>query len=814
MKTNRFKFLFAYRNINSNKKSSLVIILTLSLIFCLMILLFGMKSTFSKVYELQAIDNYHQIDIVMTYDEYSSSRLINKREVTDEYSDYIYYSMSFFNLDVLTETDEVFYTKMLSSLPHEFEYLVDEDVLILENEIIVTSTLSKKYNLDIGDVLKFHVLDQVLEYTVGDVIEDEGLFSGLTFYIDKEELMQSVYGFDLTNFGNTLYIDIETEYTVEEVIDALATDADFSDYYIFPTLDWNYIESKAMNLVSMMLALGMIVILAIFMVLDSLFPIISKDIIQQQGVVSTLGGDKKFIWHVSLIQWLVYSGISFIIGVILALLVTNLGIHAYGIKGYIPLELLPLLFSFVAILIYIVSRAYISYRKQYKESSILLSKDKRYKKYHTKEINMIVVAILLFIEYYFVFFKIEIHASIIVVLSIYLAYNVLSYIVVIFSKLMRKMKTKSLFTIFQLKYLENNKHLHQSLRVLMICLITLVMIFSVRTFLYSEIDEFQSLIDFDMVLANVHDYDEDLRDELEEYNITTVDEAAFYQNIYVDFNENENSPVKYFVSMNHDNITDYFGVDEIEFDESYLNNEIAYVLLPKNYALVYDLEVGDSVSLDINYVLKDVELTIAGFLDINFDNFIFSNIVFVEEYKELAIPNSLFINTDDKETVYSELIRDYSGDMYYVIDPDVYFDEMIQGAVNITNFFTVFTSFMILCFIIVIFNNTILIFYSLKSELAKIKVLGADRNVFVKTLLKEYLYILIVVLGVGVIETTILSKNLKYVVLLTNYYKDLNSTPLTMLYGCAIVSLVLLLSYIYYLININKINVIEEIKIY
>lgn len=814
MKTNRFKFLFAYRNINSNKKSSFVIILTLSLIFCLLILLLGMKSIFMKVYELQALEEYNQIDIVMTYDEYSSSRLINKREVNDNYDEQIYYSMSFFNLDVLAESNDVFYSKLISSLPHEFEYLVDKDVVIKENEIIITETLSKKHNLKVGDILTFHVFDDTLEYTVGDIFEDKGLFSGLTFYIDKAELMQVLYGINLTNFGNTLYIDLEDGVSIDETIDSLNNNENFSDYNIFPTLNWNYIESKAMDLFSMMLALGLIIILAIFMVLESLFPIISKDISQQQGVVSILGGQKKFIWHISLIQWLVYTSISFVLGVILALSVSNLGLHVYGIKGFIPLSIVSLVLSLGIIIIYIIVRAYISYLKEYKKSSVALSKDKRYKKYRTKEWNMIIVAILFGLEYVFVFFNLKIHATIVVVLSIYLAFNLLSYIVVLLSRLIRKTKRKSLFSIFQLKYLEDNKHLHQSLRVLMICMITIIMIFSVRLFISSEVNEFSNIMNYDVSLANVHDYDDSLKAEIEQYNVESVDEAVFYQDVYIYFNEDDSKTSKFFVSMEHDSISRYFDVNEMNFDESYLSNEVAYVLLPKNYALVYDLEVGDLANINLNYDIEGIDVEIAGFLDINFDSFIYSNIAYVSEYQDLAIPNALFVNTEDKETLINELIRDYSSNMYYVLDPDVYFEEMIQGAVSITNFFSVFTSFMIICFIIVIFNNTLLIFFSLKTELAKIKVLGADKGDFIKTLLKEYLFLLIVVLVVGLLEISILSENLKYLVLLTNYYKDISATSLTIIYGCVIVSLVLLFSYIYYYINIRKINIVNEIKIY
>lgn len=95
MSKNWFKILFAYRNATANKKNALVVILTLSLVFCLLILLLGLNHTFSRIYQLQATNVYNDTDIVITYDEYSMSRLINNRYIKDDYQDDISYSLSF-----------------------------------------------------------------------------------------------------------------------------------------------------------------------------------------------------------------------------------------------------------------------------------------------------------------------------------------------------------------------------------------------------------------------------------------------------------------------------------------------------------------------------------------------------------------------------------------------------------------------------------------------------------------------------------------------------------------------------------------------
>jgi len=810
----KFKLLFAYRNIKANRKSSLVIILTLSLVFCLSMLLFGMKSTFTKVFEYEAIDKYNQIDIVITFDEYSSSRLVSKRDVTDNYGDEVFYTMSFLNFSVLTETDEVFYTQMMSSVAHEFEYLVDKDVLITDGEIIITKSLASAYDLEIGDNLTLHIIDETINYTVGDIFEDTGLFSGLTFYVEKEDLMEAVYGLTLTNLGNTLYIDLNEGFEVDEVVDLFKADTEFDGYYIFETIDWDYVEIRAMDLVSMMLALGVIIVFALVLVLDSLFPIISKDIRHQQGVVSVLGGEKKLIWHVNLIQWGLYSSISFIIGCVLTLFITNYGLHIYGINGFIPLKIGPLSITLLFVITYIVLRAYIAYQREYKESSVSLSKNNRFKKYKTKEAYMIIALILLVLEYSFEFFSSGIHSLILVCLTLYLAFNIASYTLILFSIIMRKKKKKSLFNLFQLKYLKTDKHVHLSLRVLMISMFALVILFSLRSFMDQQVDSFYGLMDFDLAVANINDYDDSLLNEIDTYDIVSADQATFYQRIYIEFDENNTQPCRFFVSMERDIIFEYFGLSETEFDESYLDNEVAYVVLPKSHKLVYNLSIGDTVSLNLNYALEEVQMEIAGFIDTELDNLVYSNIMFVDGYEDIVEPNFILINTDSEEEVFNQLVTDYSQRMYYIMDPEVYFVDLINSVEGITNFFSVLTLYMILCFVIVIFNNTLLVFYGIKNDLAKVKVLGVSKKEFIVSLLKEYILIVVIVLGLGWLEVSVLSENLKYVVLLTNYYKDISSTPLTNLYGCAIVGCVLLLSYLYYMNNINKIEIIEEIKIY
>ena len=102
----KIHLLLAKRNIIANKKTTAVIIFTLSLLFAIFIMMLGIRGIYKNLFIKEAESKYPEIDIVISYDEYSSSRLINKRTLTENYDD-VTYALAFFNLQVLTkDTDE------------------------------------------------------------------------------------------------------------------------------------------------------------------------------------------------------------------------------------------------------------------------------------------------------------------------------------------------------------------------------------------------------------------------------------------------------------------------------------------------------------------------------------------------------------------------------------------------------------------------------------------------------------------------------------------------------------------------------------
>ncbi len=816
MTEKKFIGRFALRNIKANKSSSSVIILTLSLVFTLLIMLFSMTGVLRNIFTRESEDVYPNVDVVVSYDEYSVAKLVNKRYIDEDYSNDIDFALSFFNVNVLTQFDgEAFYGNLMSASQNELEILINKDVILKDNEAIITKTFAENHNLKIGDSFSCDILNNTLNYKVADIYQDYGVFSGNSFFVDKNELYRNLYGLDyLDNLGNTLYIKLH-DFDKYDFIDQLKNDIHYQNYNVIPAIDDAYISNHAKEVSAMYLGVAVVIIIAIFLVVASLFPITREDIKKELGVVKTLGGNKTFVWKVYLLQWSILLVLSFVISLLLSLVVINLGSYLYGVKGIVFYNVLSSLLALLTVALFIFIGVFLSFRKIENLSIIEQSSNKRYEKIKPHFWALIITFVILVITFVFKPFSLRFNSLIIVLVSIFIALNLLALFLQAASYFIDKSNKKySFFKLFQNKYLYDNKHIHQSLRVIFISLVVIVIIFSIRTFFNSEVDNFYKEMNFDMALVNINDYQSDLLDDLKEEDVNSADPAVLYQNIIVDFNNDKSELVKFFVSMDRNSLNEYFKFGFSEIDYSYTTTDMPYVILPKNFGLVYNLEPGDKITLDLNYKLKDIKFVVAGFFDTNLDNFIYSNIYEMNDFGGLLKFNSVFMNSDDPDQLYQSLIKKYSINMYYVFDSNTYFGDYVKIADRLGDFFTILTGFMIVCFMIVIYNNTLLLYYDLKPDLAKVKVLGLNNKNIISTLLKEYFLISVIILVIGIIEIIILSKYLKNIILFADYYKDINATFFDILIGFILTYILLLFSYIYYFKKIREIKIIDEMKFY
>ncbi|MFA7107013.1 MAG: hypothetical protein WC154_06900 [Candidatus Izemoplasmatales bacterium] len=805
---NDISFLLAKRNVQKNRKTTLVVIFTLSLIFAIFTVMFGIKSIYMDIFTKEAQSSYPNIDIVINYDEYSSSRLINERYLSEDYED-IEYVLAFFNLQVLTEFNgEKFYGNMFSSQEHEFEIFLDLDVDINDKETVISSSFAKEKNLQIKDKFSIYILEEIYEYEVKDIIEDEGVFKDISFYVDKNAIIEKIYGVSfLENFGNNIYINSSN---ISSVYDQLKIDERYNDYGISLVVDEDRVEALVDDYISIISLAGMIVLVSLVIVLYSLFEIVLRDIYLDIKVLNTLGDDKLRGYKICAWQWIMYAFISFVIGMIIAHIVINLGAYIYGVRELIVINPLIVISSLIIIVSLIVVFNLVLVRRFYLKESKKI--EENILNFFSKYQYIFIALLGVFLLYVIVSmpFSVELNSLFIVSISFYLALKLLIVLIKVFVLAFSKKRTS--FSLFNAKHLRKNKFIHQSLLVVFVALMVVGIMLTVRIFFSNQVDTIKDMYKFDAILTNIHDYQDNLIDDIEALDVESVNPGLVYENLLVSIDDDKPFIVKMMISVERDDFGDYLGFDISDLDESYFNHNLPFIMFPISYHYVYDLNKGDIVSVDLSSKLGNVDFVVGGFINTNFDQFVYSNLY--DKMNDLDLSyNTILINSDNSQILFDLLISEYGNRMYYLIDSQAELEKLIDMENQLLALFTVITVFVILSFMLVVFNNTTLKFYSLKNDYAKVGVLGIDRRTVLLNLGKELLYLCVLLGIVGTIEMLVFSKYLKYVLLFFDYYKNIRFDLFGYIVTIFSVLFTLFLSYIYYFYKIKQIDLANEIRV-
>jgi len=805
----KISHLLAKRNISTNLKTSGVIVLTLSLIFSILILVLSIKSIYYSIFSKEAEAIYSNTDIVIHYDEYSPSRFINKREIIENYDD-VQHALSFFNIQVLsTIHDQSAYLFLNSALPHELEILLDQDIELDGHEMIVTASLAKEYHLNVGDSISFLIFDYTFDYDIADIIDDQGVMSGNSFFVDKSILLEELFGLgSLTNFGNVIYLKTSK---AESVYSQLIEDPVYQDYSIMLVQDPVRIQGMVDEYTSMVVVAGILIILSLFIVLDSLFLIVLKTIFQQISVFDTLGDQYRLGYQVCFHQWVYFVTVSYVISLILSQIVIAFGAYFYGITAFISVNPWMALIGLLIVIGYIFIRNLDLIHRYSHQSALIKIKKPHTVRRLTPLLSYFVFALtsgFLIIIIVIQPFNLALNGLLIVLLSIYVSLCILIGFIRLLAQFLPK--TPSLFRYINITHLKNDPFIHQSMRVIFLAFMVVTILLSLRGFLLFQIDELVHRFDVDVLVFNLHQEDDSLLNRLSHEDIDHINMGCFYRDVTIQM-DHQSSFLRYMVSMNRDDYLFYFQYPLDEVSPAIETHTHPYVLLPKTYEIVYQLQVGDIIAIDLSPKLRNVSFVVGGFVDSEFDHFAYTNLS-ERTHEEAFEYNTIFIDSDHPNAVIPYLVDELSSDMMVVTNSQSILNHQLEIAKNVMALFTVMTFFIILSFLLVVFNNTALKFDTLKSEYAKIRVLGYDRTQLLRHLALEWGLSSFFIGTVGLLEIMILSRFMRYILLFFDYYKNMSSTPIAILISFLMVSACLGVSYGFYFRKILNYPIVKEIK--
>ncbi|MDD3113402.1 MAG: ABC transporter permease [Candidatus Izemoplasmatales bacterium] len=814
-----FKIRLAVRNVLVHKGGTFAVFLSLGLVMMFAIALLNIRPFFVQIFHLDAEERYLDTDLVMTFDENATARLINRRTMQNDYSDTIESALSFFNLHVFTETEaDVFYVELMSALPHEMELLIDTDLKYLSpGDIVVTFSLAERYQLALGDQMTIQMLDRTYTYQIKDIVADQGLFSGHKLFVDKTALIADFFGIPIgDNLGNTVYIDVNEAMNASDVLVLLEADPEYSSYKLFLAEDKEAIANQTRLSSAVFSGLGLMIFLTMIVVLHSLFPTMTKRIERELGLVRIFGGNPRIMRDVFLIQLLIGLLLSLPIGIGGSLLIFNLTARAYQVDGWIRLGWLETIGAVLFVTGFVLIEVLVCFRKLKKQSEVAMTSDDRYEKQSSSVWVFLVLLILTILIYIVKPFGWKVDALIMIVLSVMTAFIGISVLLKIVTNGLRQRKRASLFRLFTLKHLHDNKLIHHSLRVLFIAFAAILIALSVRVYIAEEESRIQNQVNLDYIMLNIFDYQESLRLELEnDYEISAkpsvIYEKVLLMNAGTDHEQADT--LDFFVSMDMTDFNELFCFElTMSLEARYLEEEIPFVLLPIRYFYTRGLKIGDQVTLQLNKTHGIINLEVAGFLDTSFDEIAYTNIATLEEIASDYPVNSLVIDANGETDLLKQLANRYGSKMYYVLS----FTELAEsiGSVFTTagDLFMIITAAMILSFLVVVINNLSLVFQSMKKEYAKLKTLGVKNRDFLINILKEALLTGLIVSLFVLGEVWVLVTALPRIMLFFNYYREIVPGWSTLMLGGAIMIFAFCVSYGLNYFRLKRMDLIHEIR--
>ena len=235
--------------------------------------------------------------------------------------------------------EETFYVELMSASKVDMELLIGEDFTSLgSQEVIITESLAKQQSLGENAQLTIMMLGKEYIYTIVQIVPDKGLFSGDTVFVDKNTLISDFYGLSgLNNLGNTIYVDVINETEIDAVFEQIKIDEEYQDYLIMKTVNEEINRNRATYNSTIMIGITALVLIALAMVVHSLFPLMSRKVNKQYALIRIFGGEDQFVFSVWIIEILILAIIAGILGTGFAFLVANFSSRSYGVKTIIHL---------------------------------------------------------------------------------------------------------------------------------------------------------------------------------------------------------------------------------------------------------------------------------------------------------------------------------------------------------------------------------------------------------------------------------------------------------------------------------------------
>ncbi len=821
-----FSYRLAYKNIIKHPLRTFAIALSfLSLVIALFLSL-SMREFLTTYFLGELEDKYQDIDVSVRVGQTGNARFFTIRPFNEslDREDYVQESAAFFTMDVLVEHEMHYY--YIKSMSSDLNQLAKVTMLpsglnsLLDQEVLITSSLSEKLNLHQGDTLTLALGELDQTYTIKDVMLDDGLFRGDMIFLNKsgslsffltalDPTLAALPSFALTNLYNELYVNLKEDVSIQDFDDFMRDLNGYESLSIEKTINLQEIDEQISRSFSVFMVITIMVILAILLVLETSIKVYFNDTKKTRGLIHILGGRPSFSYRMVLYEFLLYIALSLLLGKFIAERIIRFGLYFVGGTGtfnfqsqtiYIVLAFTVIIFLFVSL----------KDDHQTKETSVIQSmREPIVKRTNTKVWIWMLLGVSTLM--YILTFVLPGMSYISLYRLIYAVILLTCLPAIIYPILIRYQKDS--IHKFHLSMLYQTKAFRHYLFVLLISGVSVLLLGLALGHMDQRYSIHREEFKIDYLMTNfVSRYDETLLEIQDMTGVKSADSMRIYENITL---LESGDSILQTVSLDPDIIETYFNYEISEEAMLSLSNPMPTILLPNRFKEVYDLNIGDSISVSLHPEAPEVTLVIGGFFEKYLSNLAFTNLGDFNDYKDLSI-QTIVITKDEStsDTLYEDLIRTYSPRLIYVVDYQAQVEAHVGRMERSTNYMALIIVAIIICFVISMMNHSLLMFEQMKKNYARMQALGMNRKQLILTLIQSGLTHLVIVFVISCLAYTLIALNMTDLILVSREYEKIHLIISPYVLGFVLTVLITFMVQLVYIYRILKLNPAPTLRLY
>lgn len=830
-----FSFRFAFKNLIRFRLRSILFVFSFIVLFVTLLMGFSTQAYVKSYFYGAAENRYRDIDFSMGISLNSNLRFFSIRPLLDDttHNSVIDDYAPFFEMETLADINgEKFYVKTMASTLDHFEKvstpLHTSKTILSDDEVIITKTIGDQYGLSVGQTLTLYLGTATKTYTIIDIVDDGGLFQGDTIYINKDGSLSfflsalnpalgSLNPILLVNFYNQVYFAVKNGTSIQDAMTVVSSIPAFSNLNIQKSIDTDALDQAVSRTTAFFDLIIIITFFVVLLVMQTTFMLYFQEKKKGFAVVELFGGKKAFSFSIVFIEITFFFILSLVASVFIGNAIIRNGLRYVGSSSSYQLEPITIIWSaLIMVVLYLVTSVYYFVSTK-KESSIkqTLTQGIEKKIRLFPQILLILTSLALYMLglLHFSSAWVNHYKPVIQTIAIFVLLFSLAFFLIGLSSKAESIKNKPLIFAFQFKILLAKKSFYQYLSVMLVCFMSILLLTLANTHMDTRMTNYSHEFKVDFVLTNfISRYDETYQEISGDDLVSSVDEVGYLQNIsFLDFKQNLGS----IIALDPIKIDTYFNFDISETSiNNLLQTDRLVILLPERFHMLYDMQVGDEIHLNISPLHDHETFEIGGFFQKEIGDLAFVNLQAFPSYDDIS-HNALFVNANnDKETLKNQLINDYSKNMVYIIDFQNIVDAKMNEMRTTTDYLTLILSAIIGCFVLSIFNHSILLLGQMKESYARLYVLGFSKKRMLCVLIKESLILWVLMMIASTISFVLLTKIITPLILLSGEYEPVSLSLPVLLKGELIILFVYVLTKIIYFIGVWRIQPSQVVKTY